>query len=108
MATLAAQQATPTGLNPAYVAAAGGGDSIEVGPTVFLHVKNGSGASITVTVNSIAACNQGFDHDLAVAVPAAGERMIGPITADRYAGSNGYASVTYSGVTSLTVAVVKL
>lgn len=108
MATLVTQPVTPAGTAPTYAAASAGGDKINPGPTTFLHVKNASGASITVTVDSVAPCNQGGDHNLVVAVPATtGDRMIGPLPADRFASAtDGLVAVTYSGVTSLTVAAI--
>ena len=107
MATLTTQPVNPSGLGPTYVAASAGGDKVAPGPTVFLHAKNASGGAITVTVNSQTLCNQGFDHDLVVSVPAGADRMIGPLTADRYAApADGLVSITYSGVTSLTVAAI--
>lgn len=74
----------------------------------FIHIINGSGGSLTVTVDSPQLCNQGSTHDLAVAVPAGEERMIGPFDPKRFNDDDGYVQLTYSGVTSLTIAVLKL
>jgi hypothetical protein len=47
--------------------------------------------------------------DIAVAVPATtGERLIGPFPADLADPADGLVAITYSGVTSLTVAAVTL
>ena len=108
MALLATQVPLPSGLAPAYAAASAGGDTYTPGANVVLHAKNGSGAAITVTVDSRVLCSQGVDHDLAVSVPAAGERMIGPLTPGRFGDSSGIGGITYSGVTNLTVAVLGL
>jgi hypothetical protein len=106
MALLTVQQIVRTGLNPSYQAAAGGGDSIpNSAGRVFLHVKNGGGSSINVTLNSQTNCDQGFDHDEVVAVPNGGERIIGPFPA-RFQDSSGNVQVTYSAVTSVTVAAL--
>lgn len=104
MATLAAQKPTLAGLNPSFQAAAGGGDQYPFGSNTFLVVKNGGGASINVTLNSVVACDQGSDHDQVVAVPNGGERWIKAPT--RFADPSGYVGVTYSGVTSVTVAAI--
>lgn len=104
MALLTKQSITRAGATPAYVAATGGGDTVAVGDHTFLHVKNGHTSSWTVTVNSVENCNQGFDHDLAVVVPNAAERIIGPINAPRFGDSATPAAITYSGVTALTIA----
>ncbi len=103
MATLATVSPSGTGTALAPVAAAGGGDRIPCGDKNFLYVKNGSGSSITVTVDSVTACSQGSDHDLVVVVAAAAEVLIGPITSRYAATSDGLAAVSYSGVTTLTV-----
>jgi hypothetical protein len=109
MAILSTQQVSLTGLAPTYAAAAGGGDKFQPGTTVFLHVKNGSGAPITVTVDSKTPSSYGDDVNIEVAVPATtGERMIGPFNPSRFSGSDGLADISYSGVTSLTIAVVRL
>lgn len=109
MALLATQVPSSTGTEPTYAAATGGGDTMVPHQDAFLHVKNGSGGSITVTVTGQTACNQGSTHDLAVAVPAGEERMIGPVSPQRFQrDSDGYAAITYSGVTSLTVAAIRM
>lgn len=108
MATLAVQKAVVTGLTPSYSAAAGGGDQFANSGKAMLHIKNGSGGSINVTVNSQTNCSQGFDHDAVVAVPAGAERMIGPFPKGRFDDANGNVQITYSAVTSLTVAVVEV
>lgn len=106
MALLATQRPAVTGLAPAYGAANAGGDTYTPEDDLFLLIKNGSGGAITVTVDSKVPCNQGADHDLAVSVPAGGERMIGPLPSHRFADSTGTGSVSYSGVTSLTIAAI--
>ena len=111
MALLTVQPVTASGLNPTYVSAAGGGDTVRPGDDVFLHVKNGGGAPITVTIVQAVSCSFGGatpTHDRVVSVPASGERMIPTGPAARYASqSTGLASITYSAVTSVTVAAVQ-
>lgn len=111
MATLATQKITRAGLNPAYASAAGGGDEFTPGGRTFLHVKNGHTSAQTVTVATPGnAIDDVAIADLAVSVPNAGERMIGPFPGSYFANSAiaGRAAITYSGVVSLTVAVVEL
>ena len=97
-----------SGLSPAFVAAAAGGDRIPfVDQSSYLHVKNGGASAITVTINSQKLCDQGFDHDETVSVPAGGERMIGPFS-DRFRTSDGYVAFNYSAVTSVTVAAIEV
>lgn len=106
MATLSIQKPTLAGLAPTYAAAAGGGDQFPNDGATILHVKNGSGGALTVTVDSKTPSNYGTDVDVTVSVPAAGERMIGPFPKARFDDVNGNVQVTYSGVTSLTVAAL--
>lgn len=109
MAVLTVRSTSLTGSTPAPVAASGGGDRMACGPSNFLRVTNGSGGSLTVTVDSVVPCNYGVDHDLVVAVPAGATREIGPIKPERFSStSDGLAAITYSGVTSLTVEAVSV
>lgn len=109
MANLPTQQVTLAGLAPQFVAAAGGGDKLAPGDRTCLHVKNASGAPITVTVDSVRQSDYGQDSNVVVTVPATtGDRMVGPFPAQRFAGTDGKVAVTYSGVTSLTVAAVRI
>ncbi|MFJ2002178.1 hypothetical protein [Streptomyces chartreusis] len=89
------------------VAAAGGGDTAPVGPNRFLYVNNGDASSKTVTV-----ATPGTVKGLAVAeatlVVAAGDHGILPLNDDVYRGPTGRAAITYSAVTSVTVACFEL
>lgn len=106
MAALAIQPTTTAGLSPAFSAASAGGDTMPAGDHNYLDVKNGSGASINVTIAGNVPCNQGFNHALVVAVPAAGEERIGPLKASIYGDSTGTCQITYSASASVTVAAV--
>lgn len=110
MAALATQVIVPGGVTPSYAACAGGGDTFVPDKDTFLHVKNGSGGSLTVTVAVPGTERYGVaTADVAVAVAAGTERMIGPFPAEIFADSSlsGSAAITYSGVTSLTIGVFK-
>lgn len=113
MATLTTQAITRAGVGPTYAAAAGGGDAMAVGSGMFLHVKNASGSPITVTLVVPAA--RTYEPNVAitsptVSVPATtGDRMIGPVDGATFSDpTTGLCTITYSGVTSLTVAAVQL
>ena len=108
MADLAVQAVSLSGLNPSFVAAAAGGDAFLNAGREFLHVKNGGGSEVTVTVDSQVPCNQGYDHNAVVAVPAGQERLIGPFPKARFDYANQKVQVAYSDVTSVTVAAVRL
>ncbi len=108
MALLATQKVVRTGLAPAYSAAAGGGDTFVPGQSVMAHIKNGSGAAITVTIVTPGSTSGQAIADVSVSVPATtGDRMIGPLPGSLFTDpATGVGNITYSGVTTLTVAIV--
>jgi hypothetical protein len=108
MAAITVQQISTAGLTATAAAAAAGGDTFLNNGRTFFRAINGSGSPITVTIDSLVACNQGSDHNIAVAVAAGATTDIGPFPQDRFNSSAGVASVTYSGVTTLTVAAISL
>jgi hypothetical protein len=77
---------------------------------VTLMVVNGSGASINVTLAGQNPCNYGATHNVVVAVPAGATEpiaVVGGSTAAAMAGvvsAAGTVTVTYSSITSVTVA----
>lgn len=106
MAALTVYQPGLSGVAVTFVAASAGGDTFVNDGAVALVVKNGSAGALSVVVNSSQPCDQGFDHDVTVSVPAGEERTIGPFNTYRFGTT---VSVTYpGGVTSLTVAAVKV
>lgn len=111
MAVLTAQSPVVAGVTFTAAAAAGGGDSFANTGTEFLYVKNGGGSPITVTIDSPGTCSFNVTanaaHDQAVTVAAGAERIIGPFPTVRFNDSSNIVSVGYSGVTSVTVAVLK-
>lgn len=105
MATLATQSISRAGVTPAYAAAAGGGDRFTPGRNTFLHVKNGGGSPITVTIVTPRTDSLGNPiADNTVSVTNGQERMIGPFPTDAYGAiADGLADITYSGVTTVTI-----
>lgn len=109
MATLTSVQPTILGTDPGFVAAAAGGDKVAPNDRGYLHYRNGSGGSITVTVDVPGVTKYGQNTpNVPVAIPAGAERIIGPFPADLANSSDGLVAITYSGVTSLTVAAITL
>lgn len=107
MAQLTVQNIGLTGLAPTYTSASGGGDTFLNNGKTFLHVKNAGASAVTVTIDSKVLSNYGTDVDIAVSVPASSERMIGVFDIGRFSDLNtGLANITYSAVTSVTVAVI--
>jgi hypothetical protein len=114
MATLTVQTFSELGLTATYASCAGGGDVVANNGDTVLHVKNGSGGSITVTVTkqSSATINDPVygvmtKANVAVAIGAGAEAFIGPFKVDGFNNSSGQIAITYSGVTSLTIVAIK-
>lgn len=109
MAALNAQSIDRGGLVPAYANAAAGGDTFTPSNETILHVKNGSGSAMTVTV-ATPGTEIGLDiADVEVAVAAGAEAMIGPFPHEHFADpADGQAHVTYTDATSVTVAVLEI
>lgn len=109
MALLTPQAIPSGGLAATYAAASVGGDTVPNAEDgrVFLHVKNGGGSAVTVTVGDpgrTPAGNPGTPSG--VSVPAAGDRFI-PLQVGVVDASDGLVDVTYSGITSVTVAALR-
>lgn len=115
MALMTVQDIVVAGLNPVYSAAANGDTFADDGRgRTFLHVKNGGGGSINVTIPAqVASVNvPGYGSlaraDLVVAVAAGAERMIGPFAEIAFKNSSGLVTVNYSAVTSVTSAAIRV
>jgi hypothetical protein len=112
MATLSTQVINRAGAVVTPVAAAGGGDAMQVGSGMMLEVVNGGGSPITVTLNIPAA--RTYEPNVAITSPAVSvtngtTKWIGPVDAGTFADpTTGLCSITYSAVTSVTVAAVQL
>lgn len=112
MAALSVITSAPGGSAWSTASAAGGGDTfVNNGKTLF-YVNNGSGGSITVTFtaqNTVNVDGQSLSlSNIAVAVGAGAAKIFGPFPAGIFNNSSGAVAVTYSGVTSLTVAPISL
>lgn len=109
MATLTVQNiALTTSLTPSFASADAGGDDFNNNGRTFIYIKNGGGSPITATVNSRVNCSYGFDHDVDITVPAGSEELCGPFNTSRFNNASSIASISYSDVTSVTVAVIAL
>tara|TARA_R100001244_G_scaffold131929_1_gene106289 strand:- start:1560 stop:1919 length:360 start_codon:yes stop_codon:yes gene_type:complete len=113
MATITAQAITESGKNDvSYSSAAAEGDAFENTGNQILHIKNGSGESITVTIvaettsvdipqyGTLTKANQ------TIAVGASGDAFIGTFPQSPFNDEDALVQITYSGVTSLTLAVL--
>jgi hypothetical protein len=103
MANITAQAASANAALT-YAAAAGGGDTIVGGSAqrTTLFVRN-AGSSIAATLAAVNACSQGFLHNVVVTCAVGDTEIALPANCETAAGNYG---VTYSGVTSVTVAAV--
>ena len=109
MTTLAVNTITRAGTLESLVAASGGGDAAPCNPDNYLKVTNGGGSPITVTL-AIPAAYSGWSGvvftNSVVTVANGTSRLIGPINGAIYADPiTGLCTITYSGVTSVTVGV---
>ena len=107
MADISAQTVDRTGLNPTFSNCAGGGDKfVNTGPE-FLYVKNGDVASKTVTIAIQSQPDGQTVTPKSVVIPAGEFRIIGPFPS-MYNDAQSKVNLTYSAVTSLQLAVLKL
>jgi hypothetical protein len=114
MATLTVQTIDiSAGVAPTYASADVAGDQYENDGKTYLHLKNGSGGSITATVAVQQSTIQSGTFGLvapaarAFTVGAGAERIIPFLSPAVYNNSSNRVAVTYSGVSSLTVAAIK-
>lgn len=108
MAALAKQLAKQAGTALTFTAAAVGGDTVPCESGTALIVKNGSGSSVTVTVVTPGTKSGLAIADQTVAVAAGAETIIGPFGSDFADTTDGRAHVSYSSVTTVTVACVHI
>lgn len=116
MAALALQNIVEAGLAPSMASAAGGGDTFANAndERTILMVTNGGGGSITVTITAqdtsetvpgfgtVSKANGGGS------VGAGATKLFGPFPAAAFNNSSGEVAVTYSGVSSVTVAALRV
>jgi hypothetical protein len=108
MAILATQgfNSAPGGAAVTLVAAAGGGDKAAPGDDVYLLVRNADASPINVTLVTVGlAFNGAALADTVVAVAAGATKLI-PVRREYIDPADGLAAITYSAVTSVTVAVL--
>ena len=112
MAELTLQQITEAGGSVTYSSAAGGGDTADNAGSTFLNIKNGGGSEETVTitaqVTSLATEIYGTltKANASIAIAGSGEAFIGPFKTGAFNNASGEIAITYSGVTSVTIAAL--
>jgi hypothetical protein len=105
---LTVQQIARTGIVPSYAAANALGNSIPNDGQVFVHIKNGAGAPINVTVLVPALVDSMAITARVVAVANGSEKMIGPFPPGIFNQPDGKVYVDYSSETTITVAAIRL
>lgn len=112
MAVLTVQQVALAGLTPTYASAGVAGDSFANDGNVMLHIKNTNAAArtVTVVVGVGRPAVPGYTPtNNAVVVPlTVGDKMIGPFDPTVWNDANGLVQLTYSAVTDVTVAAIRL
>lgn len=113
MATLTRQKIVIGGLAHTTASAASGGDVVDNSDgKTFLLVTNGSGASINVTVTAQDTSLDTATHgtvtisDNVVAVAAGVTKLIGPFKKLAWNNSSKQLAISYSAVTTVTVAAL--
>lgn len=111
MALLTLQTMTAAGLVPTTVSAAGGGDTVALAATTdvgsFLQVTNGGGSPITVTLADPGATQAGNAGTATPQSVAAGATKFFPLLPALINPSTGLINITYSAVTTVTVAAIR-
>ncbi|MBP2232565.1 hypothetical protein J2847_005894 [Azospirillum agricola] len=112
MAHITAQTTSEAGAALTYSAAGSSGDSFTNTGKELLHIKNGAGSPVTLTIKSRNATPSpdGFGPvskpDRTVTVPAGGDRIVGPFPLKAFNDSNSRVSMTYSSATSVSAAII--
>jgi hypothetical protein len=111
MATLTVNTVTQAGFRDdnALVAAAGGGDAFAPGADTFVRINNAGGGAITATFATPGTVGGLAIADGGGSVTNAQSRIFGPFPPELYQDpTTGLVTLTYSGVTSVTVAPFKI
>jgi hypothetical protein len=117
MATLTRQVLSEDGLTATYVAASVSGDQVtNTDGATLLHIKNGGGAPITVTVAEQISGTTVQDTSLGKLTKAnatktianGAEAFFGPFKKGGFNDQDGNIQITYTAITSVTIAAIKL
>lgn len=108
MGQLAYQQAKIAGTALTYAAAGAGGDTVTPNDHGAVLVRNGSGASVNVTIAVPGNTRFGQpEPDVIVAVPAGADAAVGPFPSV-LSDTDGLVHLSYSSAASVTVAAVQI
>lgn len=108
---VAKQDIVVGGLAPSYTGSLSISDTYQIpldGRT-FLHVKKTGAGACTVTISTPRTVRGLAISDQTVTVPATtGDRMIGPFNQEDFADASGLLNVTFSEITGLSFAALRL
>lgn len=91
-----------------FTAASAEGDSVRNERNLVVLIQNGDAANKTVTVVSQVTAVPGLHPaNLAVDVPAGDTVAISPNGSSRFSDTDGFVQLTYSDVTSVSIAAIK-
>jgi hypothetical protein len=107
MASLTPQEVALGGLQPAWSAASGGGDTAPVGTHMLLLIRNDGAGPATVTIATPGTVGGLTVGDATQTVPADGTAVV-PLRSVYRDPATGRAAITYSDATSLDVAVIQV
>jgi hypothetical protein len=107
LAALQAQVATPVGVAPVYNAVSASDTVPNPGGVTVLLVRNGSGASINVTLVGVGRMGHVTVPNQVIAVPAGQDRLIS-LDAALFNDANGLVTVQFSATATVTMAVINL
>jgi len=109
MALLTTQNIARTAITPTYGSVAAT-DTFTPDAQTFIHVKNAGASSDTCAIQVLQGDPPGLTiADISISITNGTERIIGPFPANYFADpTTGYATVTHSFTTTVTVGVFKL
>lgn len=109
MAQLTVQNASTTGLEVTFAAAAAGGDKFQNDGHSIIEIINGGGGDITLTIAAnVDNPPPGTAETNATVTVTAGERRHVWVPQAGYNDANGDVNLSYSGVSSVTIAIISL
>lgn len=106
MATVSTEVVDTDGLTATYANASTGGDQVAPSEHTFIHVKNGSGGSLDVTLVTPQQVDGLSVSDRTVTVATDGEAFIA--VPNLYRNDSGLADITWTATSSVTFAVLRV
>lgn len=106
MALLSPTTITPAG-NAPTLAAVNSSDTVAADDSMWLHVNNGGGGSINVTISDGGSTPAGNPASTTARAVPAGQARLFPLTSRTNDGGTGLTTISYSGTTSVTAAVFR-